>query len=236
MRTESLDLHARALAAPLGRRGFMAAAAGLIALPGCQTLGGLGGNGLVEAIRRILTLSSQRAFATLTAPGGFWDNSLARVNLPGVFGANGGLIQGVLTSGLFRETLQREFNRVAERGAVRAAPLVAQAISAISIPDALALVRGGPSVASDFLRQSMGSQLVEEMVPELGEALRLTREPLVGRAIAALTGVDVAGVARSLSGDVNHAIWGQIGREEAAIRANPRATGDALLIGVFAVA
>ena len=219
----------------LARRRFVtgAAAVGLLALPGCQTLGDLPGFSLVDAIRRILTLSSQRAFARLTAPDGFWDNSLARLDLPDVFGSNGGLVQSILTSALFRERLQREFNHVAEKGAERTAPIVADAVRNVSITDALALVRGGPSAASTYLRGEMGQRLVEAMVPELGEALRISNEPLVGRAIAALTGVDVAGVARSLSADIDDVIWGEIGREEAAIRANPRETNDPLLIGVF---
>ena len=55
----------------MARRTFLAgtAAAGLLALPGCQSLGGIS---MVDAIRRLLTLSSQAAFAQLTAPGGFW--------------------------------------------------------------------------------------------------------------------------------------------------------------------
>ena len=79
----------------------------------------------------------------------------------------------------------------------------------------------------------MGGRLVETMVPELGEGLRLANDPIVGQALAALTGVDVGGVARSLALRADDAIWGEIGREEAAIRANPEATRDPVLIGVF---
>ena len=210
-----------------------AAAASLLALPGCATLGDLPQFSLVDAIRRLLGLSSSRAFDRLMAPGGFWDNSLARLDLPAVFGDRGNLIASLLASTVFRDALRREFNKVAERGAAVAAPLVADAVRNVSITDALALVRGGPQSATDFLRSEITVNIATAMVPALGDALRLSQEPAVGRAIAALTGVDVGGVARSLSNDVNNAIWGQIGREEADIRANPRATGDPLLIGVF---
>ena len=50
-----------------------------------------------------------------------------------------------------------------------------------------------------------------------------------------MTGVDVTGVARSLSGKVDNAIWGEIGREESAIRANPEKTNDAVLIAALKV-
>ncbi|MFM5907717.1 MAG: DUF4197 family protein [Novosphingobium sp.] len=41
------------------------------------------------------------------------------------------------------------------------------------------------------------------------------------------------GVARQLSEQADNAIWGEIGREEAYIRANPESTNDPVLIGVF---
>ena len=55
----------------------------------------------------------------------------------------------------------------------------------------------------------------------------------MGQALEALTGVDVAGIARDLAGEVDDSIWSAIGREEAAIRADPRATRDPVLIGTL---
>jgi len=94
-------------------------------------------------------------------------------------------------------------------------------------------VRGGPSAASGYLRQEVGTALLDAVVPELGDAIRMSRDPLVGQALSALTGVDVPAVADRLGREVDNAIWGEIAREEAAIRANPQSTRDPLLIGVF---
>ena len=71
------------------------------------------------------------------------------------------------------------------------------------------------------------------MVPELGEAIRLADDPLVGQALGALTGVNISNVASRIGREVDNAVWGEIAREEAAIRADPGATRDPLLIGVF---
>jgi hypothetical protein len=71
------------------------------------------------------------------------------------------------------------------------------------------------------------------MVPELGQAMRVASDPLVGQALAALSGVDVPQVAARVATTIDDTIWREIGAEEAAIRANPRATGDPLIIGVF---
>jgi hypothetical protein len=216
----------------VGRRSFLAGAAatGVLALAACESMPALS---LTEAIRRLLTRASRTAFARLTAPGGFYDNELARLDLPEVFGRRGGVLQSILTSAVFKARLQREFNRIAERGARRAAPLVADAVRLIGIDNARDLLRGGPMAATGFLRQSMGGSLIEAMVPELGDGLRLASDPLVGEALAALTGVDVNGVARSLSSRADEAIWGEIGRQEAWIRANPEATNDPVLIGAL---
>ena len=115
----------------------------------------------------------------------------------------------------------------------RAAPLVADAVRLIGIDNARELIRGGPMAATGFLRQSMGSRLIEAMVPELGDGLRLASDPIVGQALAALTGVDVNSVARSLSSRADEAIWAEIGRQEAEIRAHPEATNDPVLIGAL---
>ena len=206
------------------------AATAMLLLPGCQTLERIN---LVEAIRRLLLLSAQRAFAMLTAPGGFWDRSVTRLALPDVFDNRGTVLERILTSALVKDRLQREFNHVAEDGARRAAPAVADAVQIIGVDNALALLRGGPSAATDFLRGQMGRRLVEVMVPALGDGLRVASDPVVGQALNALTGVDLAGVATRFAYDVDNAIWGEIGRQEGAIRADPVATNDPLLIAAF---
>ncbi len=219
--------------ATTSRRRFLAgmgAGASLLAMPGCATLGGFS---LVDAIRRLLFLSSERAFARLTAPGGFWDEQVAALGLPNLIGSRGGVVASILTSSLFKNRLEGAFADIALEGAERAAPIVADAVRVIGIENAVALVRGGPTAATAFLRQDMGQTLVEAMVPELGSAMRVASEPLVAELLAGLTGIDVAGVSRNVANNVDDAIWREMGVEEAAIRRDPASTNDPLLIGVF---
>jgi len=214
------------------RRKFLAgtAAAGLLALPGCASFGGYS---LVDAVRRLLQFSSERAFASLLQPNGFWDNQLARLALPDFLGSRGGVVESILTSPLFKDRLQRAFNRVAERGAERAAPLVTEAVLNVRIDNALAILNGGPSAATSYLRGTMATSLVEVMVPALGDAFRVSQEPLVGQLLGALTGMDVSGLSRDFAVDVDNAIWGEIGRQEGAIRADPSSTNDPILMAVL---
>ncbi len=221
------------LTASFHRRAFIGGsvmASAVLLLPGCQSIPGFSLN---EAVRRLLTLSSRSAFAQLLQPGGFYDNELDRLPLPGQFGEGGAIIGAVLRSGAFRQQLQRQLSIAAAQGAERAAPLVADAIRGASFTDATAILRGGPSAATDFLRGRLGTALVTAMLPEVGGALRLAQNDVVSRAIRAVSGVDVQGIATSVSRAADTVIWNAIGREEAAIRANPRATNDPLLIGAL---
>lgn len=215
-----------------GRRAFMVglSATTLLALPSCATVPGFG---FTDAIRRLLTLSSERAFARLTADGGFWDQQVAEIGLANLLGTRGDVLSSILTSGLFKSRLNDAFADVAIEGAYRAAPVVADAVRVIGIENAVALVRGGPTAATGFLRNELSGQLIEVMVPEIGDALRVARDPLVGQALSALTGVNVGQVANSFGNRVNDVIWTEIGREEALIRENPRSTNDPMIIGVF---
>jgi Protein of unknown function (DUF4197) len=216
------------------RRSLLAGAAGagtLLLLPGCASIGG--GFSLVEAVRRLLLLASDNAFARLTAPGGFWDEQVARLGLDAVLGTRGDVLSRILTSQLFKDRLEERFATFAIDASFRAAPVVTDAVRVIGFENAIDLVRGGPSAASLYLRQEVGTALIDAVVPELGEALRISRDPLLGEALNAITGVDVAGVANRFGRQIDDAIWGEIGREEAAIRANPESTRDPVLIGVF---
>lgn len=221
----------------LGRRkvlaGILASGTALL-LPGCATYGG--GFSLTEAVRRLLLLSSERAFARLTAPNGYWDQQVARIGVDRMVGGRSDAVSRVLTSALFKSRMERVVADLAVDASYRAAPVVTDAVRIIGVSNALALVNGGPTAASSYLRQEVGLNLVDALVPEVGDALRLAQEPLVGELLSALTGVNVSGVSQALVGQVNDAIWNEIGREEAAIRADPQATRDPLLIGVFAAA
>lgn len=218
----------------LARRSFLVgtAVSGLMLLPGCASVGGFS---MVEAIRRLLMLSAERAFARLTAPGGFWDSEVARFDLPELFTGSGGSIRSLLTSTLFKNQLQKQLNLVAEKGAARAAPVVYDAVRSISIADAVGIVQGGPTAATSFLRSAMGPALINAMIPGLSDALRVSSDPVLGQAMRALSGVDLGGIAQSIANRADNSIWYQIGFEETAIRANPESTNDPVLIGVLKV-
>ncbi len=211
--------------------GGLAASGALLALPACTSFGG--GFGLVDAVQRLLYLSSERAFARMLQVDGFWDQQVASLGLGNVLGARGNVLGRILTSGLFKSRLDRAFGDIAFEGAERAAPVVTDAVRVIGIGNAIDLVRGGPTAASSYLRGELGTRLIDVMVPELGAAMRVASDPLVGQALDALTGVDTGQVATRFAASIDDTIWREIGSEEAAIRADPASTRDPAIIAIF---
>ena len=217
----------------LPRRRFVfgsLAAATALTLPGCASYGGIS---FTEAIRRLLLASSEQAFVRMTAPGGFWDQQVAQLGLENFFGTRGNVLANILTSALFKSRLEGVVADIAVDASYRAAPIVADTVRTIGFANAVALIRGGPTAASAFLRQEMGERLVLAMLPQIGDAIRIAEDPLMGQLLSGLTGVDFSAMTRNFAAEVDDVIWGEIAREEAAIRADPGRTRDPLLISVF---
>jgi hypothetical protein len=193
-----------------------------------------GGISPEEGVRRLLTLSSQAAFARLIEPGGFYDDQLTRLAVPDASGGRGG---AVLSAILRTEAVQRRvaiaINDVAVDAADRAAPIVIDSIRRMTLADALGILRGGPTAATDLLRRETGGALVDAMFPEFTAGLRGDGFEILSAAIGAQAGFDVSGIAGAVSRQASESIFRAIGREEAAIRADPRRTRDPLLIALL---
>ncbi len=218
----------------VSRRTIVTAAAltPILVLPGCA-----GGTGLslIDAIKRLLSLSSSRAFAGLLRENGFLDSAVAKIDLPEAFGGSRAtsIAAAVLTSGVFKSRLTRQVNRAAEKGAELAAPMIADAITSLGVADATKIVSGGGSAATDLLKSAMGNALVTRMIPGVDNGLKLFDSAIVTEALRNVTGIDFAGLRDHVTQRASDGIYRAMGTEEAAIRANPQATGDPLLIGVF---
>jgi Protein of unknown function (DUF4197) len=211
-----------------------AAVAPLLALPGCAGTG----YSLVDAIRELLSLSSQRAFASLIRENGFLDSQISRIDVPEALGGDRGtrIVAAILKSEVFRSRLTRQVNRAAEKGAEIAAPMVTEAVRTVGIEDAVGLVRGGPEAATLFLKDKMGPALITAMVPGIENGLKLFDSQIVIEALKVAAGIDFAGLRDDVTAKASDAIYRAIGKEEAAIRADPASTNNPLLMGVFGLA
>lgn len=209
----------------------------LLALPGCTTLGDFGGFGFEDAIRRLLTISSQRAFTNLLRDNGFFEDELARVTLPPQLGGAGAssALGALLRTPAVQNQLLRLVNNAAAAAAENAAPIVYDSIRGLTITDAVSIVRGGPTAATAYLERSIDDRIVDALFPGVGTALRVLDSGILSQTLGAATGIDFTGLQQDVTRKTAQGIWRAIGREEAQIRANPSATGDPVLTGVFGV-
>lgn len=210
----------------------MVAMLALMPLAACATP--LGRYTVEDAVRRLLQLSSERAFARLTAPGGFYDDQLTRIAPPDLGGGRGGaVLSALLRTNAVRNQVARALNDVAVDLADGAAPIVMDAVRRMTLADAVAVLRGGPTAATDLLASQARGSVVEALVPGMSRALRSDLFEMLSAALSASGGRDYVALADSVSGQIGDSIFRAIGREEAEIRRDPRATGDPVLMALL---
>lgn len=218
---------------PITRRALLAGGLCVVALPACTTVGDFAGPQLEPAIRRLLTTSSQRAFARLLTNEGFFADELARVDLPAEFGRSGTIASALLRTRPVQQQMLSLVNRAAAGAAEGAAPLIYDRIRTMSISDAAAIARGGPTAATDFLQRQLGTALVEAMFAGVGRSLLAFDNGLIERVLNAGAGLSLSGIQRHVAEEAAAGIYAAIGREEAAIRANPNSVDDPLIRSLF---
>lgn len=205
------------------------------ALAGCAA--GPRGYSIEEGVRRLLTLSTQRAFARLLQPGGFYEDQLARIAPPESRSAGDGSMSRIIDSFMRSDAVRRRvaiaLNDVAGRAAERAAPIVLDGVRGLSPADAVRVLRAGPEAATGLLRERVGGQVIEVMLPEVSGLLRSDLLSALSAAAAEKTGIDYLELGRTVAGQAADGIFRVIGREEAAIRADPAATRDPVLIALL---
>lgn len=217
------------------RRGILAALAllPLVGLAGCATGPRYT---LEEGVHRLLMLSSQRAFGRLTQPGGFYDDQLTRIQPPDLAGdRTGAVISAMLRTSAVRDRIAWALDGVAVTMANRAAPIVLDAVRTMSVADAISVMRGGPTAATDLLERQTHGAIMQAILPGTTNSLRGDAFELLFAALTAASGRDYAAMADNVSGQITHSIFRAIGREEAEIRRNPRETRDPVLIALLGV-
>ena len=194
-----------------------------------------------EYARRLIMVSGS-AISTIGVPNGFLGNNLIRIPLPGFLGDMQSRLATLGLSGPL-DNLETQLNRGAEAAVPQARNIFVNAVSGLSIEDAIGIVNGGDNAATTLLQERTGGQLSSLFTPIMTDALqgagaiqtfdnlssRLNSIPLAPRlgsdAKSKLIG---HGVDRGLDG-----MFTYIGREEAAIRANPAKRTSEILRRVF---
>lgn len=229
---------------PIGRLGrrrrLILAASGALVLPPrvyADLLSSLSSSDATAGIRAALQRGAETAVNLLGKTDGFWGNERVRIPLPDWLAKAEGLFR-MLGRKQELDDLHLSLNRAAEQAVPQARTLLVGAVKSMTVQDAKGILTGGENSATQYFEKK-------------------TREPLAGRFLPIVTEVtrksglarqydDIAQKAESLGlvrGDVsierhvtNKALDGLfllIGDEEKKIRANPAATGSAILQKVF---
>lgn len=235
------------------RRTLMVGGASILA--GCQTtdagniLGSVlrGSAGVSQAdaaagIRAALNNGIGSAISTIGVTDGFLNNDLIRVPLPGFLQDMQSNLSRIGLSGPL-DNLETQLNRGAEKAVPLAGGIFADAVSGLTIEDAMGIVQGGDNAATNLLRERTSGPLANLFSPIMTDALQnagaiQTFDQLAGRLnnipLAPKLGADAKsqliahGVDRGLGG-----MFTYIGKEEAAIRANPAKRTSEILRRVF---
>lgn len=208
----------------MDRRGILTAAV-LLPLAGCATP--MGRYTVEDAVRHLLQLSTERAFARLTEPGGFYDEQLTRIAPPDFAGDRGStVLASILRTRAVRDRLSFALNDVAVDVADSATPLVMDAIRRMTFADAVSILRGGPTAATDLLAQEARGSVIEALLPGVSRGIRSDLVEMASAALASSSGVDYSAMVDKVAAQIGDAIFRAIGREEAEIRRNPKATRD----------
>lgn len=238
----------------LDRRFVLLALPSTAALGACETLdpsvlGGLGSlGGLTQGdaalgIKAALNNGVDHAIGKIGILDGFWANDRIQVPLPNTLNDIRSALRIVGADGVINE-LHQQLNRGAEKAMPVAKNIFVDAITSLSISDAINIVKGPDDAATTYLRRSTSQSLANLFSPIMENALSgtgalrllddVTNElrgipfgPQLGR--DAKRDLIAHGVDFGLKG-----LFTYVGDEEAAIRRNPAKRTSEILRRVFA--
>lgn len=208
-----------------------------------EQMGGQGVNGLsrldIDAgLRQALEIGATNVSAQLGAQDGFFGDNRIRIPLPGRLDQVQNQLQKVGLSAPL-DDLQLRMNRAAEAAMPEARKLMISAIKSITLEDAVGILQGGDTAATDFLRRQTEASLQSAFAPYIDKSLQDTGAFQSLSSVASRNGLGA--IANDLRGDMrDHAVnfglngmFYYVAKEEKQIRENPVARTTQLLRKVF---
>lgn len=191
-----------------------------------------------SGIRTALERGAVAAIASLGRADGFFGNPKVRIPLPGVLEDAAKLLKATGQQKKVDE-LVLAMNRAAEAAVPAARDLLVQTVKAMSVEDAVKIVRGPDNAVTAFFEQKTRQPLGEKFLPIVTQAtervsLAAKFNAVAGRAakLGLLKGDD-ADIQRYVTRKSLDGLYLMIGEEERRIRQDPVGTGSAILRKVF---
>ena len=210
----------------------------LSVLPGAAPAAGLSEGDAAAGVRAALERGALAAVQVLGRTDGFLGNPRVKIPLPGFLNDAAKLLRAT-GQGRKLDELVTAMNRAAEAAVPMAKPLFVSAVKAMSLDDAIKVVRGGPTSVTDFFVARTRTPLVEKFLPIVTQAtekvaLAARYNAVAGKAAGlGLVKGDEGNVQTYVTGRALDGLFLLIGDEEKKIRADPVKTGSAILKKVF---
>lgn len=191
-----------------------------------------------SGLRQALEIGATNVSSQLGANNGFFGDNQIRIPLPGRLGDIQQQLQRVGLSAPL-DDLQLRMNRAAEASMPEARRLIVSAVQSITLEDAVGILRGGDTAATDFLRGKTEIGLRNAFSPFIDDALKTSGAFQALDNVASRNGL--GGLSTNLRGDMtDHAVnlglqgmFFYVAQEEKKIRENPVARTTDLLRKVF---
>lgn len=189
-------------------------------------------------VRAALERGALAAVSLLGRSNGFLGDARVRIPLPKPMADIAKLLRAA-GQGKKVEELETAMNRAAEAAVPEAKALFVSTVKAMSVEDALKLVRGGPTSATDFFAAKTRAPLGEKFLPivtKATEKVQLAERYNTLAAKAASLGLlkgDEVNVQKHVTTRALDGLFLVMAEEEKKIRADPVKTGSAILKKVF---
>ncbi len=220
-----------------------------------QSLPGISQTQASGALKSALGIAVDSVVNRLGKQGGFLNDPLVRIGLPGGLKDVAPILQATGKAGLLTD-LESRMNRGAELATPPARKLFHAAVDKMTWSDAIGIVTGGKDAATQYLRRTAGQELESQMRPIVGQQLqgagaikafdsvinKVGGQQGVGAIAGALGGVLGGQPAQNLSklnvtdyvtSKAVDGIFTYVAKEEAGIRANPLGAGSKQISTVF---
>lgn len=193
---------------------------------------------LNNAVKEALQLSVTRAADQLSETGGYQDNPRWRVGLPEAVQPTVATLKQLGLGGPLTQ-VENLMNRGAELAAAEAKLVLIDAVKGMAVQDAIGIVRGGNTAATDYFRSATERQLtarykmiMQNQLQQLGFYKQYQQVLSTYKALPMANKPDLDLEQHAVNQGL-HALYGQIAEEEKKIRANPAEQGTALIAAIF---
>lgn len=203
-----------------------------------ETSGQSNPSALASAIKESLELGSTRASDLLSRAGGYQNSPVYRIRLPEAVQPIAGRLRQFGLGGQV-DRVELLMNQGAERAAVEAKSVFINAVRAMTITDAMGIVRGNNTAATEYFRRHTEAELRQRYMPIIQNNLKqigfyqqyqqlLSAYKQLPMANKPELDLEQHVLTQALNG-----LFTQVGEEEKVIRQDPLGRGSSAIAAVF---